>query len=117
MNPPPGEKGRIRKEGEKRMSSPERLQKILADRGLASRRKAEDLIREGRVTVNGKVAVIGEKADPEKDAIKLDGRRLSVSPEKMYVLFYKPKNVITTLRDPEDRTTVMYLATRPKPRL
>jgi len=99
------------------MSSPERLQKILADRGLASRRKAEDLIREGRVTVNGKVAVIGEKADPEKDAIKLDGRRLSVSPEKMYVLFYKPKNVVTTLRDPEDRPTVMDLLPIPKPRL
>jgi len=89
----------------------------LADRGLASRRKAEDLIREGRVTVNGKVAVIGEKADPEKDAIKLDGRRLSVSPEKMYVLFYKPKNVVTTLRDPEDRPTVMDLLPIPKPRL
>ncbi len=99
------------------MSSPERIQKILADRGLASRRKAEDLIREGRVTVNGKVAVIGEKADPEKDAIKLDGRRLSVSPEKMYVLFYKPKNVVTTLRDPEDRPTVMDLLPIPKPRL
>jgi len=89
----------------------------LADRGLASRRKAEDLIREGRVTVNGKVAVIGEKADPEKDAIKLDGRRLSVSQEKMYVLFYKPKNVVTTLRDPEDRPTVMDLLPIPKPRL
>ena len=99
------------------MSLPERLQKILADRGLASRRKAEDLIREGRVTVNGKVAVIGEKADPEKDAIKIDGRRLSVSPEKMYVLFYKPKNVVTTVRDPEDRPTVMDLLAIPKPRL
>ena len=99
------------------MSPPERVQKILADRGLASRRKAEDLIREGRVTVNGKVAVIGEKADPEKDAIKLDGRRLSVSPEKIYVLFYKPKNVVTTLRDPEGRPTIMDLLAIPKPRL
>ncbi len=99
------------------MSPPVRLQKILADRGLASRRKAEDLIREGRVTVNGKVALIGEKADPEKDAIKIDGRRLSASPGKMYVLFYKPKNVITTLRDPEERTTVMDLVPLSKPRL
>jgi pseudouridine synthase len=99
------------------MSLPERLQKILAERGLASRRRAEDLIREGRVTVNGKVAVIGEKADPEKDAIKLDGRRLAPSPEKTYVLFYKPKNVVTTLRDPEDRPTVMDLVAFPKLRL
>ena len=99
------------------MSPAERLQKILADRGLASRRKAEDLIREGRVTVNGKVAVIGGKADPERDAIKVDGRRLSASPEKMYVLFNKPKNVVTTLKDPEDRTTVMDLVSLPKPRL
>ncbi len=99
------------------MTSPERLQKILAERGLTSRRKAEDLIREGRVTVNGKVAVIGEKADPERDAIKVDGRRLSAAPEKRYVLFYKPKNVVTTVTDPENRTTVMDLIAFPGPRL
>lgn len=101
----------------KRMTPPERLQKILAKRGLTSRRKAEDLIREGRVTVNGKVAVIGEKADPERDAIKVDGRRLSAAPEKIYVLFYKPKNAVTTVTDPESRTTVMDLIDLEKPRL
>jgi 23S rRNA pseudouridine2605 synthase len=89
----------------------------LAERGLASRRKAEDLIREGRVTVNGKVATLGEKADPERDAIKVNGRRLSSPAEKMYVLFYKPKNVVTTVSDPEGRTTVMDLVVLPKPRL
>jgi len=95
----------------------ERIQKILADRGLASRRKAEEWIREGRVTVNGKVAVIGEKADPERDAVKVDGRRLSAPPEKLYVLFYKPKHVVTTLADPEERTTVLDYFSFLKPRL
>jgi len=89
------------------MCPAERIQKILADRGLASRRKAEEWIREGRVTVNGKIAVIGQKADPERDTVKVDGRRIAVSPEKMYLLFYKPRNVVTTLADPEGRTTVM----------
>jgi 23S rRNA pseudouridine2605 synthase len=99
------------------MSPVERIQKILADRGLASRRKAEEWIREGRVTVNGRVAVIGEKADPERDALKVDGRRLAAAPEKLFVLFYKPKNVVTTASDPEGRTTVLDLLSLPKPRL
>lgn len=95
----------------------ERIQKILADRGLASRRKAEEWIREGRVTVNGKVALIGEKADPERDAVKVDGRRLSAPPEKLYVLFYKPKHVVTTLADPQERPTVLDYFSSLKPRL
>jgi 23S rRNA pseudouridine2605 synthase len=99
------------------MSPTERIQKILAERGLASRRKAEDLIREGRVTVNGRTAAIGEKADPEKDAIKVDGRRLAAPPQKAYVLFYKPRKVITTLRDPEERTSVPDLVAFPNLRL
>lgn len=88
------------------MKKLERIQKILAERGLASRRKAEELIREGRVTVSGRVALLGEKADPGRDTIKIDGRRLAASPEKKYVLFYKPKNVVTTLADPEERTAI-----------
>jgi pseudouridine synthase len=94
-----------------------RLQKILADRGLASRRKAEELILEGRVSVNGQTAHIGDKADPDQDVIQLDGQRLASAPEKSYVLFNKPKNVVTTLADPEGRTTVMDMINLPKARL
>jgi 23S rRNA pseudouridine2605 synthase len=89
--------------------SEERLQKILARAGLASRRKAEELIREGLVTVNGRVAVLGEKADPERDAIKVDGKRLQVSREHRYLLLNKPKGYMSTLSDPEGRPTVIDL--------
>lgn len=84
----------------------QRLQKIIADMGIASRRKAEELITEGRVTVNGKAAVIGMKADPSADHIKVDGKLL-VSPEKkVYFIFNKPRGVVTSLSDPEGRPTV-----------
>ncbi|MEJ2684636.1 MAG: pseudouridine synthase [Candidatus Sulfobium sp.] len=84
----------------------QRLQKIMADMGVASRRKAEELIMEGRVTVNGKGAVIGMKADPATDHIKVDGKLL-VSPErKVYFIFNKPRGVVTSLSDPEGRPTV-----------
>lgn len=83
-----------------------RLQKILSEYGITSRREAERLIKEGRVTVNGQVAVIGQKANPEKDYIKVDGKLL-VKPElKVYYAFYKPKNVTTSLSDPQGRPTV-----------
>jgi 23S rRNA pseudouridine2605 synthase len=94
-----------------------RLQKILADRGLASRRKAEELILEGRVSINGQTAHIGDKANPDQDVIKLDGQRIASSAEKVYVLFNKPKNVVTTLADPEGRTTVMDMVKFPQARL
>jgi 23S rRNA pseudouridine2605 synthase len=84
----------------------QRLQKIIAEMGIASRRKAEELITEGRVTVNGGTAVIGMKADPLKDHIKVDGKLL-VSPEKkVYFIFYKPRGVVTSLSDPQGRPTV-----------
>ncbi|MEJ2313744.1 MAG: pseudouridine synthase [Nitrospirota bacterium] len=84
-----------------------RLQKILADRGVASRRKAEEIIEEGRVTVNGVVATLGDKADPEKDHIKLDGKLLSQpAGARKYMVLHKPKNVITTLDPEETRPTV-----------
>jgi 23S rRNA pseudouridine2605 synthase len=84
-----------------------RLQKILADRGVASRRKAEEIIEEGRVTVNGVVATLGDKADPEKDHIKLDGKLLSQpAGARKYLVLHKPKNVITTLDPEETRPTV-----------
>ena len=83
-----------------------RLQKILSEMGITSRRKAEDLIFEGRVTVNGRIATIGTKADPVKDHIKVDGK-LFIRPEpKVYIMFNKPKNVVTSLHDPEGRPTV-----------
>lgn len=88
----------------------ERLQKILSEIGIASRRKAEEMIKEGRVTVNGAVATIGMKADPFVDYIKVDGKLVAgpnVRPaKKVYYLFYKPRNVVTTLYDPEGRPTV-----------
>ena len=71
--------------------SGQRVQKILAQAGVASRRKSEDLIREGRVTVNGKVASLGTKADPEQDAIKVDGRRLKTKEAPRYLLLNKPR--------------------------
>ena len=84
----------------------ERLQKILSDYGIASRRHAEELIKEGRVTVNGQIAVIGQKADPEKDYIKVDGKLLVKPEPKVYYAFYKPRKVITSLLDPQGRPTV-----------
>ena len=85
----------------------ERLQKILARAGVTSRRKAEDLIREGRVTVNGAVAGIGDKADPARDAVKLDGKRVHLPATHRYLLLNKPRAVMSTLSDPEGRPTVM----------
>jgi 23S rRNA pseudouridine2605 synthase len=90
--------------------SQERLQKILARAGIASRRKAEELIREGLVTVNGKVAELGGKADPARDAIKVDGKRIQPpSREHRYLLLNKPKGYMSTLSDPEGRPTVIDL--------
>jgi 23S rRNA pseudouridine2605 synthase len=95
----------------------ERLQKFLAAAGVASRRQAEQLMLDGRVTVNGKVTTeLGSKVDPETDAVKVDGKR--VHGERMaYVLLYKPKNTICTVDDPEQRQTVMELVKGVKARL
>jgi len=86
----------------------ERLQKILAHAGIASRRKAEEIITGGRVTVNGKVITeLGTRADPDSDAIKVDGKRIRLATRYVYVLLNKPKNVMSTSSDPQDRPTVM----------
>jgi len=95
----------------------ERLQKILSEAGVASRRKAEELIREGRVTVNGRTAQIGDKADPVRDHIKVDGHRMASLPTKVYLLLNKPKGIVTTADDPEGRATVMDLLKTKKTRL
>ena len=84
----------------------ERIQKIIAQMGIASRRKAEEIIAEGRVTINGKVALIGEKADFSKDHIKVDGKLLIRREPKVYLMFNKPKNVVTSLADPQGRPTI-----------
>lgn len=88
----------------------ERLQKILASAGVASRREAEAWIRAGRVRVNGRVARLGESADPARDAILLDGRRLHAEP-RAYWLLHKPRGVLSTRRDPHAgaRRTVLEL--------
>lgn len=84
----------------------ERLQKILAQAGLGSRRSCEDLIVAGRVTVNGKVAEIGMKADATKDRIVVDGNRIQTAEPLVYVALNKPRNVISTVTSPDPRPTV-----------
>ena len=89
---------------------PERLQKILSTAGVASRRLSEELILQGRVSVNGKtITELGTKADPSVDEIKVDGRRIKSEQRKRYVLLNKPRGYITTRSDPEGRPTVMDL--------
>src|SRR5271154_2595029 len=88
----------------------ERLQKLLAHAGIASRRRSEQLILEGRVTVNGAVITeLGTKADPERDHIKVDGKRVGAPEHLVYLAMNKPKNCVTTVSDPEGRPTVMDL--------
>src|SRR2546428_2423232 len=78
-----------------------RLQKVIADAGVASRRKAEELIRQGRVTVNGRVSTeMGLKVDPARDHVKVDGRHLKPAAPKAYVMLNKPGGVLTTLEGP-----------------
>ena len=85
----------------------ERLQKLISQAGICSRRKAEELIVAGRVTVNGNpVTELGSKADPDNDHIKVDGKRLHFSADKLYLLLNKPKGYICTLSDPQGRPTV-----------
>lgn len=84
----------------------QRLQKIIAEMGITSRRKAEELIMEGRVTVNGKPAVIGMKADIFRDHIKVDGKLLVTPENKVYYIFNKPRGVVTSIGDPQGRPTV-----------
>ncbi|HJW93997.1 MAG TPA: S4 domain-containing protein, partial [Thermoanaerobaculia bacterium] len=88
----------------------ERLQKIIAHAGFASRREAETMIREGRVTVNGRVVTaLGSRADAGSDHIKVDGKLITHAEPHRYILLYKPKEVMTTVEDPQGRRTVIDL--------
>lgn len=90
--------------------SGERLQKILARAGVASRRQVESMISEGRITVNGTVATLGDRADLATDAVKVDGRRIQApSGPRRYLLVHKPTGYVSTRKDPQDRPTVMDL--------
>ncbi|MBQ1067911.1 pseudouridine synthase, partial [Micromonospora sp. D75] len=82
----------------------ERLQKVLAAAGVGSRRACEDLIFRRRVTVNGRVAQLGDKADPARDVIVVDGERLQADVRLVYVAMNKPRGVVTTMADEKGRT-------------
>ena len=87
-----------------------RLQKLISTAGIASRRAAEDLIRQGRVSINGEtVRTLGTRADPATDDVRVDGRRLRFDIRQRYILLNKPKGYVTTRRDPQGRRTVMDL--------
>ncbi|HJQ21874.1 MAG TPA: pseudouridine synthase [Gemmatimonadaceae bacterium] len=83
-----------------------RLQRALARAGIASRRKAEELITAGRVTVNGRVATLGESADPASDDIRVDGKRVAHPVETVWIALHKPPGVMTTRAEPRGRPTV-----------
>ena len=86
----------------------ERLQKILSQAGVASRRQAEKIMLEGRVTVNGAVVTeLGSKANLETDHIKVDGKLIRAPKNLIYIVLNKPNNTMTTVSDPEGRATVM----------
>ena len=85
----------------------ERLQKVLAKTGWGSRRECEILIDEGRVRVNGEIAILGRRVDVDKDSVEVDGITIGVSPGLVYYLLNKPVDVITTAKDTHGRATVI----------
>lgn len=87
----------------------ERIQKIIASRGITSRRKAEELILAGRVTCNGRVCLLGESADPDVDEILLDGKSLPSGCKYTYIMLHKPRGYVTTLSDEKGRKDITQL--------
>lgn len=87
----------------------ERIQKILASRGITSRRQAEEFIKSGRVTCNGRKCSLGESADPDTDEIRLDGSLLPSTEDHVYIMLNKPRGYVTTLSDEKGRRTVVQL--------
>ncbi|MBO7682103.1 MAG: rRNA pseudouridine synthase [Clostridia bacterium] len=86
-----------------------RLQKYMADCGIASRRKSEELIAAGKVKVNGKTAKIGDKVDPKRDQVTVDGRKVRKDQEVRYIMLHKPRGFISTMSDEMDRKCVAQL--------
>lgn len=94
--------------------SEERLQKVLAHAGVASRRQAEEFIQQGRVTVNGRiVTLLGTKVDPIRDDIRVDGRRVRVASSQVYILLNKPRGVLSTMEDKRGRRALAELVQAP----
>ena len=87
----------------------ERLQKIIASRGITSRRKAEEMISAGRVSCNGRICLLGDSADPNVDSILLDGKPLPSGGEYTYIMLHKPRGYVTTLSDEKGRDNVAQL--------
>jgi pseudouridine synthase len=85
---------------------PERLQRVLARAGFGSRRAVEELIVEGRVSLNGTVAILGDRADPDRDRVEVDGLPVNLDPNVRYLAFHKPRDVVTTMRDPQGRRDI-----------
>ena len=92
----------------------QRLQKILADRGICSRRKAEVLITDGRVTVDGKIACLGDQADPDLQEIRLDGELLPTGRDFVYIMLHKPRGFVTTASDEKGGAIVTQLIDVPQ---
>ena len=89
----------------------DRLQKILSARGVASRRRAEEMIAAGRVTCNGRVCVLGDSADPDVDTILIDGKALPEAENRIYIMLHKPRGYVTTLSDEKGRKNAAQLVT------
>ena len=87
----------------------ERLQKFLSECSVASRRKSEELIKQGKVRVNGKIAVLGDKVDPKKDTITVSGKKVVVVKDKYYIMLNKPRGYVTTMSDELGRRCVAEL--------
>lgn len=86
-----------------------RLQKFLSESGVASRRKAEEMIEAGRIRVNGRVARLGDKVDPVRDKVTVSGKRVVSQKEKVYIMLHKPRGFVTTMNDEQDRKCVAEL--------
>ena len=84
----------------------ERLQKFLSECSVASRRKAEELILEGKVKVNGRIATLGDKVDPKRDKVFVRGKRVIPVSNKVYIMLHKPRGFVTTMNDELDRKCV-----------
>lgn len=89
----------------------ERLQKFLSQCGVASRRKAEEMIEEGKVKINGRIASLGDKVDPKRDKVTVKGKRVIAVTEKVYIMLHKPRGFVTTMNDERDRKCVSELVT------